>query len=69
VDHITYPLIQEFAAWRIAKMRKAPKASTINIHNSALNRIFDEALMREYIAKTQIPILANKGCFGIVSTV
>jgi hypothetical protein len=60
VDH-TYPLIQDFAAWRIAKMRKAPKASTINTHNSALNRIFDEALMRGYIAKTQIPILANKG--------
>ena len=61
VDNITYPLIQAFAAWRIEKMRKEPKASTINTHNSALNRIFDEALMRGYIAKTQIPILENKG--------
>ena len=61
VDHITYPLIQAFAAWRVEKMGREPKASTINTYNSALNRIFDEALMRGYIAKTQIPILENKG--------
>jgi integrase len=61
VDHISYPLIQEFSAWRIKKMHKEPKASTINTHNSAFNRIFDEALMHGYIAKTQIPVLINKG--------
>jgi hypothetical protein len=61
VDNITYPLIQAFAAWRVEKMGKEPKASTINTYNSALNRIFDEALMRGYIAKTQVPILENRG--------
>jgi integrase len=61
VDHMTYPLLQEFAAWRNKKMGREPKASTINTHNSALNRIFDEALMHGYIAKTQIPVLINKG--------
>ena len=30
VDRITYSLIQQFAAWRIEKMGKQPKASTIN---------------------------------------
>jgi integrase len=64
VDNITYPLIQEFAAWRAEKMRKQPKSSTINTFNSALNRVFDEALMRGYIAKTQIPILENRGRDG-----
>jgi integrase len=64
VDHITYALIQEFSAWRAEKMRKQPKSSTINTYNSALNRIFDEALMRGYIAKTQIPILENRGRDG-----
>ena len=64
VDHITYALIQEFSAWRAEKMRKEPKSSTINTYNSALNRIFDEALMRGYIAKTQIPILENRGRDG-----
>jgi site-specific recombinase XerD len=61
VDRITYQLLQQFEAWRIDTMGKQPKASTINTHNSALSRIFDEALMRGYIAKTQIPILQNKG--------
>ena len=60
-DSITYPLIQAFAASRVEKMGKEPKASTINTYNSALNRIFDEALMRRYIAKTQVPILENRG--------
>jgi integrase len=64
VDHISYPLIQAFAAWRAEKMHKEPKSSTINTYNSALNRIFDEALMRGYVAKTQIPILENRGRDG-----
>ncbi|HEX3398161.1 MAG TPA: hypothetical protein VHS76_15770, partial [Steroidobacteraceae bacterium] len=42
-------------------MGKEPKASTLNTHNSALNRIFDEAVMRQYVAKVQIPMLENKG--------
>ncbi len=61
VDNISYLLIRQFGVWRVKKMRKSPKASTINTHNSALNRIFDEALMHGYIAKTQIPDLQNKG--------
>jgi integrase len=61
IHSIDYPLVQRFSAWRVEQMRKSPKASTINTHNSALSRIFDEALMRGYIAKTQIPILENKG--------
>ena len=61
VDNISYLLIRQFGVWRVKKMRKSPKASTINTHNNALNRIFDEALMHGYIAKTQIPDLQNKG--------
>jgi integrase len=54
-------MIQQFGHWRAEKMGKDPKASTLNTHNSALNRIFNEALMRSYIAKVQVPILENKG--------
>jgi len=61
VDQVTYAAIQEFNVWRVEQMGKQPKASTLNTHNSALNRIFDEALMHGYIAKTQIPVLENKG--------
>src|ERR1019366_7283226 len=61
VDRINYAMVQKFGLWRAEKMGKEPKASTLNTHNSALNRIFDEALMRSYIAKVQVPVLENKG--------
>jgi integrase len=61
LDTITYPVIKEFADWRLQKMKKEPKASTLGNHNSALNRIFDEGLLRGYIVKSQIPELENKG--------
>jgi integrase len=37
------------------------KQSTINTHNSALNRIFDEALLRGWITESIKPTLLNKG--------
>jgi integrase len=61
VDSITYQVIKEFTEWRSNQTTRAPKASTYSTYNSALNRIFDEALMHRYIAKTQIPVLENKG--------
>jgi integrase len=61
IDRLNYAMIQQFGRWRAEKMGREPKASTLNTHNSALNRIFNEALMRNYIAKVQVPILENKG--------
>jgi integrase len=43
------------------KPLKEPSQSVINTHNSALNRVFDEALMRGFMTKTQVPHLENKG--------
>jgi len=40
---------------------KMPSASVINNHNSAMNRVFDEALERGYMTKLQIPFLRNDG--------
>jgi len=37
------------------------KQSTINTHNSALNRIFDEALLRGWITDSIKPTVLNKG--------
>ena len=42
-------------------MGKEPKASTLNTHNSALNRVFDESVARGFMNKTQVPTLINKG--------
>jgi len=41
-------------------MGREPRSSTLNTHNSALNRIFDEAVARGYMNKSQVPVLVNK---------
>ena len=60
IDRIDHALIKQFDTWRAGKMGHAPKASTVNSHNSALNRVFDEALERGFITKVQIPTLVKK---------
>lgn len=61
VASIDYKLIKEFADWRNKKLGRVTKASTINTHNSVLNRIFEEGVINGYLNKTQIPLLQNKG--------
>jgi integrase len=61
VNNITYETIQKFVHWREEKMGKEPKASTLNTHNSALNRVFDEAVARGFMGKIHVPPLINKG--------
>jgi integrase len=61
VTSIKYEDLQQFAKWREGKMGHAPKASTLNTHNSALNRVFDEAVARGYMNRTHVPVLINKG--------
>lgn len=46
VGNIGYDDIKGFDTWRKAEMKRDPKASTINTHNSALNRVFTEAVAR-----------------------
>ncbi|MDC3394630.1 hypothetical protein OAX13_03705 [Planktomarina temperata] len=58
---IDYEMLQKFVRWREAKMGREPRSSTLNTHNSALNRIFDEAVVRGYMNKSQVPVLVNKG--------
>ncbi|MBR3371927.1 MAG: site-specific integrase [Rhodobacteraceae bacterium] len=61
VTSIKYEELQKFSKWREEKIGHAPKASTLNTHNSALNRVFDEAVARGYINRTHVPVLFNKG--------
>ena len=64
INRIDYPLLKQFEAWRIEKMGKQPKASSIGTHNSALNKVFDEAIERGFINATQRPELYNRGKDG-----
>ena len=61
ITSIDYALMKEFAVWRKQKMGHEPKSSSISTHNSALNRVFDEAMERGFMTKSQIPELKNKG--------
>ena len=67
-------LLYKYSVWRDEKIkgnRKAAKVgdryvaavtqSTLNTHNSALNRVFDEALLRGWITNSIRPTLLNKG--------
>ena len=61
ISNISYSLIQQYSIWRDKKIGRSTKASTINTHNSALNKVFEEALIHSYMNKAQIPMLVNKG--------
>lgn len=61
VTSIDYEKIQQFYDWRRDKMGREPKASTLNTHNSAMNRVFDEAVARGFLAHKNVPLLVNKG--------
>jgi integrase len=61
VDRIDNALLQEFNRWRIQEMKRQPSKSVLNNHNSALNRVFDEAIERGYMTKLQVPLLKNYG--------
>jgi integrase len=53
--------VTRFDAWRTAQSGKVPAQSTINNHNSALNRVLDEAELNGWIVKSLRPTLLNKG--------
>jgi integrase len=61
VDRIDNAVLAKFEAERIELMGRVPSASVINNHNSALNRVFEEAIERGYMTKFQLPMLRNDG--------
>ena len=61
IDNVDYAALKRFASWRATEMGKTPSTSTQNTHNAALKRVFDEAVLRNYITMTQLPHLENKG--------
>lgn len=64
ITNLDHDTIREFNVWRAAKIGHEPKASTLNTHNSAMNRVFDEAVARGYLPAGKVPVLANNGAAG-----
>jgi integrase len=61
ITNIDHDRIQAFNAWRVQQIGREPKASTLNTHNSAMNKVYAEALARNFISQGKVPVLANKG--------
>ena len=64
ITNLDYATLERFSKWRENKLKRPPSASTLNTHNSAIGRVFDEALMRGYMVPTQVPALTNQGAKG-----
>jgi integrase len=61
ITNIDHDKILAFNAWRVEQIGREPKASTLNTHNSAMNKVYAEAVSRGFISQGKVPILANKG--------
>ncbi|MDC0012948.1 site-specific integrase [Octadecabacter sp.] len=61
IASIKFKDLQAFDTWRTQKLGRQAAHSTINTHNSALNRVLDEAEQRGWITSSIRPSLINKG--------
>ena len=64
ITSVDSAMLQRFAVWRGEKLGREPKASTVNTHNAALNRVLELAVELNYLSKTQLPYLVNKARDG-----
>lgn len=61
LDKIDFKNLKKFDAWRTTKAGKQLAQSTINNHNAALERVFNEAELNGWMHKAMRPKLLNKG--------
>jgi integrase len=61
VDNIDHKALAKLDEDRIKAMGKTPTRSTLVTHNAALNRVFDEAIIRGFMVESNRPKLQAKG--------
>lgn len=61
ITTIDYGVLTEFDKWREEQMGKAPTRSTLMTQNAALNRVFDEAVIRGFLVQANKPVLTATG--------
>jgi integrase len=60
INQISLERVDEFDSWRLDKMGKTEMSrSTLNTHNSAINRVFQLALDRGWAKQSEIPSFRN----------
>ena len=61
ITTIDYGVLTDFDKWREEQMGKAPTRSTLMTQNAALNRVFDEAVIRGFLVQAHKPVLTATG--------
>jgi integrase len=61
ITNIDYQALDELNKKRTAMMEKVPTQSTMLTHNAALNRVFDEAVIRGFLTEANKPKLEATG--------
>jgi integrase len=64
LNTIGYDELKEFSTWRVKQMGRAPVQSTVTTHTSALNRVWDYAVQKGWLAQSQVPKMKNNGAKG-----
>lgn len=58
--------LAEFDRWRETAFGRTPTQSTLKSHNAAMQRVFDEAVIRKWMTASQVPSLsASSGTPGV----
>lgn len=58
ITSIDYAKLAEFDVWRAKELGRTPAQSTLKTHNAAMQRVFDEAVIRKWMTPSQIPSLS-----------
>ena len=58
ITSIDHAKLAEFDVWRVKQLGRNPAQSTLKSHNAALQRVFDEAVIRKWMTPSQIPSLS-----------
>lgn len=61
IENITVSDLSKFSDWRREQFGGNPASSTITSHISALNRVFDVAVERKFLTRSQLPEQTNDG--------
>ena len=64
IANITLADIAELHKKTATKMKRVPTRSTMTKHNTAINRVFDEAIAHNFVTRAQLPELVSKGKEG-----
>lgn len=61
ITNITHKTLDEYDKFKAEKLGRQPSWSFNNAIQCALNRVFDEAVQRNYLTKSQVPEIKNNG--------